>query len=183
MLYQREEKVLAEVDAMEKGKDFGLAAQVSELQWRAEELGRGLRDLARLRAEASDAVVVVEGGALLEKREELEKELWMESSAVRVEVDVEGLMKVIAAVGKVKTDAVVNMVKKAKKWGGESELASERGCSSPFGFFFPICDPHPHTQRAFTCTSLYLYLSLLPFLPPPSLPSGVWRGVCAVSWP
>ena len=55
------------MDAMEKGKDFGLAAQVSELQWRAEALGRGLRDLARLRVEASDAVVVVEGGALLEQ--------------------------------------------------------------------------------------------------------------------
>ena len=97
---------------MEKDSDFGLAAQVSELQWRAEALSRALRDLARLRAEASDAVVVVEGRALLGKREELEKEDAVESSVLRVEVDVERLKKVIAAVGKVRTEAVV---KKATK--------------------------------------------------------------------
>ena len=125
--YQREAEVLSEVDAMEKGKDFGLAAQVSELQWRVEALGRAVQDLARLRAEASDAVVVVEGGALLRKREELEKEVGtdaVESSAVRVDVDVEGLKKAIAAVGKCRDRGGGVKVKKAEKSDRKGELTS-----------------------------------------------------------
>ena len=99
---QREAEVFAEVDAVEKRKDFALAAQVSELQWRAEALGRGLRDLGRLRDETSDTVVVVEGQALLGRRGELEEKIGkVESSIVRFEADVLSLKKTIAAAGAV----------------------------------------------------------------------------------
>ena len=113
--------MLAEVDVMEKEKDFALSAQVSELQWRAEALGRGLQDLTRLRqTEASDDVIVTEGRALLGKRGELEKKITAraaESSAIRVKVDMVAVKQTIAASGRVVTIAPAKLTRVS--WKGE----------------------------------------------------------------
>ena len=105
---KREFELLAEVDEMEKEKDFALSAQVSALQWRGEALGRGMQELKLVLGETNDAVVVVEGSKVLAKREELEEEMEeeaVESATVKLEVDSEALMRAIAGAGSVKTQA------------------------------------------------------------------------------
>ena len=104
---QREVDMIGEIDAMEKSKDFALAAQVSELQWLGEALGRGLRDLGRLRDMSSDAVVVVEVGSVLEKRGELERAVRLnpaETSMIRLDHNIVELRRALASAGKIATE-------------------------------------------------------------------------------
>ena len=104
--------MLAEIDAAEKRKDFGLSALASELQWRAEVMGRGRQDLVWLNTQASDAELVTRGGGLLGMRNEVEKkfeERLMESSKVWVDDNVEAMTKAILAAGKVAAVVFVNV--------------------------------------------------------------------------
>ena len=103
---QREAELLAEVDEMEKGKDFALSAQVSALQWRGEALGRGVQELQRVLDETNDAVVAVEGSKVLARRGELEEDIEeaaVESAAVELAVDAKALRRAIAGAGRVQT--------------------------------------------------------------------------------
>ena len=99
--------MLGNIDAMEKSRDFELAAQVAEMQLRHEALGRALSDATRLLSEEeSEGNVIVGAARVLEARAELEKMVVpvpAKSILLSVDMDVKELKRAVSAVGKVTT--------------------------------------------------------------------------------